>query len=173
MSGDELRRWYWLKDELAEFARSLGIRATGGKETLTARIAAMLDGVPFAEPASRRPATAQQLSGTVTAATAIPAGQRCSQTVRAWFAEQVGGSFRFDDQMRSFFAAADGTQTLQDALDHYRATRHEGPKPIDPQFEYNRFTRAWRAQHINGSPEDLRRAWQDYRSRPVDERGRI
>lgn len=178
MSGDELRRWYWLKDELLGFARSLGIPTTGGKETLTARIAARLDGLAFTEPANRRSGTAaRQLTGPVTATTVIPAGQRCSQTVRAWFSEQVGASFRFDDQLRSFFASADGTRTLQDALDHYRATRPDrrrgGAKPIDAQFEYNRFTRAWRAGNVGGSADDLRRAWQDYRNRPVDERGRI
>ena len=41
---------YWLKEELSEFARQLGIRATGGKELLTRRIAAKLDGISFAEP---------------------------------------------------------------------------------------------------------------------------
>lgn len=172
MSGDELRRWYWHKDELADFARLLGVRATGSKQTLTARLAATLDGLPFTEPTTGRPRTTAQLAGQLSAATTIPPGQRCSQPVRAWFVEQVGPSFRFDDAMRSFFATTDGTQTLQDALDHYRATRHRGPKPIDPQFEYNRFTRAWRAANVDGSADDLRHAWQDYRNRPVDERGR-
>lgn len=41
-----------------------------------------------------------------------PQGQRCSQAVRAWFVEQVGGSFSFDGEMRAFFAGTDGTQTL-------------------------------------------------------------
>ncbi|PPL14743.1 DUF6434 domain-containing protein [Microterricola pindariensis] len=172
LSGFELLRWYWLKDELSAFARMLGIRSTGGKELLTRRIAAALDGQPFAEPGPRRGGGTAQLSGALTAATPIPRGQRCSQPVRAWFAEQLGGPFRFDGAMRAFFAETDGTQTLRDALAHYRATRGRGPQEIDAQFEYNRFTRGWHESHPGGSREELLRAWQAYRGRPADERGR-
>jgi SAP domain-containing new25/Domain of unknown function (DUF6434) len=172
LTGAELLRWYWSKDELAGFARSVGARTTGGKELLTRRLAAVLDGVPFDEPVQKRPGGSTQLSGTLSSSTLIPRGQRCSQLVRAWFAEQVGGPFRFDGEMRAYFAAADGTQTLQDALDHYRATRGEERKPIDAQFEYNRFTRAWYERHPAGSRPELLDAWRDYRDRPVDDRGR-
>lgn len=172
LTGAELLRWYWLKDELADFARRLGVRATGGKELLTRRIAAKLDDVPFAEP--QRPAQAgrNQLVGPLTASTVIPAGQRCSQLVRAWFVEQVGAPFSFNAEMRAFFARTDGTQTLQDALDHHRATRRQGAKSIDAQFEFNRFTRGWHDANPTGSREEMLRAWQSYRERPVDLRGR-
>ncbi|MFT3901213.1 MAG: DUF6434 domain-containing protein [Gordonia sp. (in: high G+C Gram-positive bacteria)] len=173
LTGDELLRWYWLKDELIGLARRLGVRTSGSKETLTLRLAAALDGEPFAEPDRARPTTAAQLSGRLTADTVIPKGQRCSQAVRAWFVEQVGESFGFDGELRAFFANTDGTQTLRDALDHYVAGRNRGSTEIGEQFEYNRFTRAWRTEHPDGSREDLLAAWYDYRRRPVDERGRI
>lgn len=172
LSRPEFLRWYWLKDELASFARRLGIRATGDKALLTQRIAARLDGTPFTEPASPRRGSSRRLDGPLTASTVIPPGQRCSQVVRAWFVEQVGHSFGFDAEMRAFFAATDGTQTMQDALDHYRATRGGGVKSIDAQFEYNRFTRAWHDANPNGDRADLLRAWQEYRARPADQRGR-
>jgi len=172
LTGAELLRWYWLKDELADFARRLGIRSTGGKEVLTRRIAARLDGIAFVESQPSRRASAVQLAGPVTADTVIPVGQRCSQVVRAWFVEQVGASFGFDAAMRDFFAHSDGTQTMQDALLHYRATRDRARKSIDAQFEYNRFTRAWYEANPEGAREDLLRAWQSYRSQPVGRRKR-
>lgn len=172
LSGAEFERWYWLKEELAEFARSLGIRATGGKVLLTARIAATLDGREFSEPPSKRRTSGEQLSGVVTGESIVPAGQRCSQVVRAWFVEQVGPGFSFDEPMRAFFAATDGTQTLQDALDHWRSTRDRGETDIGSQFEYNRFTRAWHRDNPAGTPDEAREAWGSYRSRPVDQRGR-
>ncbi|MFT4087708.1 MAG: DUF6434 domain-containing protein [Gordonia sp. (in: high G+C Gram-positive bacteria)] len=172
MTAAEFERWYWLKDELAEFARTLGIRATGGKELLAQRISAHLDGRAFTEPAPGRRAKGARLSGPLTAGTMIPAGQNCSQTVRAWFVEQVGPSFRFDAPMREFFAASDGSTTMQDALDHWRATRDDAPKQIDAQFEYNRFTRAWHAEHPGGDAAELRAAWTAYRELPIDVRGK-
>lgn len=173
LTGTELLRWYWSKDELVGLARSIGARTSGSKDVLTRRLAALLDGVPFDEPVRARPVGSAQLSGVLTPSTLVPRGQRCSQVVRAWFAEQLGGPFRFDGEMRAFFAASDGTQTLQDALDHYWATRGQGAKPIDRQFEYNRFTRDWYEKHPAGSREELLDAWRDYRARPLDERGRV
>lgn len=172
LTGGELLSWYWLKEELADFARRLGIRATGGKELLAQRIAAKLDDAPFAEPQRARRTVRAQLNNPLTPETVIPEGQRCSQIVRAWFIEHVGGSFGFDAEMRSFFAGTDGTQTMQDALDHYRATRERGAKTIDAQFEYNRFTRAWHEANPTGAREDLLHAWQRYRERPIEQRGR-
>jgi len=119
LTGAELLRWYWLKDELADFARSLGIRTSGSKDLLTRRLAAALDGVPLDEPPAAPRVAGAQLTGPLTHATVIPRGQRCSQVVRAWFVEQVGPGFGFDAAMRAFFAGADGTHTMQDALGHY------------------------------------------------------
>lgn len=173
LSGAELARWYWLKDELVELARTLGVRTSGGKELLTRRLVAALDGAPFDEPApARATAGSRQLSGPLTESTVVPPGQRCSQVVRGWFAEQLGAPFRFDAAMREFFAQADGTTTLGDALAHHRATRDRGPQEIGGQFELNRFTRAWHAAHPDGSRAELLRDWETYRATPVDERRR-
>ena len=101
LSGSELLRWYWLKDELVSFARVLGVRTTGSKDVLAARIAAELDGVGFEEPARSKPVAATQLKGRLTATTVIPRGQRCSQSVREWFVIQVGSTFGFDAAMRA------------------------------------------------------------------------
>lgn len=172
ISAEEFQRWYWLKEELSVFARKLGVRTSGSKELLAARIVAKLDGREFVEPPVSQRSGVRQLSGGLSAATVIPAGQRCSQIVRAWMSEQVGDGFHFDAEMRAFFAASDGTQTLQDALECWYATRDQSGRGIDPQFEYNRFTRAWHEAHPEGGRPELLAAWYAYRSRPVDERGR-
>lgn len=172
LSEAEFVRWYWLKAELVGFARSLGIRATGGKELLAARIAARLGGRAFEEPASSRSSAGPQLSGPLAPTTVIPVGQRSSQVVRAWMIERIGPGFHFDADMRAFFAQSDGTKTLQDAVDHWHANRGQGAKPIDRQFEYNRFTRSWYEAHPDGSPHALLAAWRTYRNSPVDARGR-
>ena len=169
LTGDEFRRWYWLKDELIDFARSLQLRTAGSKAVLTDRIAAALDGLPFVEPTTTT-RVAQQLAPPLDATTLIPHGQRCSQVVRAWFFEQVGPGFRFDAPMREYFAAADGTSTLGDALTHWHATRDRAGGAIGEQFEYNRFTRRWHEDNPDGDRAALLAAWREYRSVPADER---
>ena len=173
LDGREFLRWYWLKSELQQFARALGISATGRKEDITARIAAVLGGEPAPPPIRRAPRkSGQQLAGPVHAGTVVSAGQRCSQVLRAWFHAEVGPGFRFDEPMREFFTAADGTTTLGDALALWHSSRHGAPREISGQFEFNRFTRRWHREHPGGDRRDLLAAWQVYRSLPRDERRR-
>ncbi|MDR2895792.1 MAG: SAP domain-containing protein [Propionibacteriaceae bacterium] len=172
LSAGEFRRWYWRQNELQAFARHLGIRATGSKQLLAARIEAKLEDRPFAEPTPTKTSSSVQLSGALSADTVIPKGQRCSQIIRGWMVAQVGPGFHFDAVMRAFFATTDGTQTMQDALDHWNTTRNQPEQDIGEQFEYNRFTRAWHQQHPGGTRAQLLAAWCDYRLRPSDTRDR-
>ncbi|GGE94885.1 DUF6434 domain-containing protein [Mycetocola zhadangensis] len=174
LTGVEFERWYWLKDELLTFARSRGIRTSGGKDELAARIRASLDGVASpASPASTRPArAARQLAEPLTPHTVIPAGQRCSQVLRAWFETEIGPSFTFDAPMRDFVATSHGTATLADAVAHWHATRNAEPTEIGSQFEFNRFTRRWHESHPGGARAELLDAWRAYRALPADQRER-
>jgi hypothetical protein len=170
LDGAELRRWYWTKDELAVFARALGVRTSGSKEQLTDRLAHRLDGRAERRDPVRRTGEAQ-LASPVTADTVIPPGQRCSQVLRIFFESDIGSSFSFDGPMREFISAANGTATLGDAVEHWHRTRNQ-VREIGRQFELNRFTRQWHLDNPGGSPEQLRAAWRAYRSLPTDARSR-
>jgi hypothetical protein len=171
LSGAELLRWYWLKDELVGLARQLGISAAGSKPELTQRLIAALDGEPVPTPTRRRASPpSAQLSGPLGPDTVIPPGQRCSQELRAFFAQHVGRTFRFDAAMRDFIAAGAG-RTLGDAVEHWHATRSSPPPPIGQQFELNRFLHDWYAADHSGGRAEAIAAWQAHRSLPVDARG--
>ena len=173
LTGAELARWYWLKSELIGLARMLGVAGSGSKDELTARLVAVLDGHSPPAPSSRATVSpGHQLCGDLSADTVIPPSQRSSQELRAWFLTHVGPSFRFDRRMREFINAADGTTTLGDAVRHWTSTRDEPLTHIDPQFELNRFTRAWHASNPSGTRAELLADWKHYRSLPIDERGR-
>ncbi len=172
LTGTELRRWYWTRAELAFFARSLSLSTSGSKHQLTQRIADGLDGRPVSATKVVQRRT-DQLQGALTEATVIPRGQRCSQPLREWFRTEIGPEFRFDQAMRDFFARTRGSATLADAVAHWHQTRRQEPNPIGPQFELNRFTRRWYAEHPAGDRAHLMAAWREYRSLPVDARGRV
>ena len=85
--------------------------------------------------ASQRPALSPELSGELAPSTVIPAGQRSSQIVRAWMTANAGPTFHFDAEMREYFAASDGTQTMQDALDHWLTEwREYRALPVDERI---------------------------------------
>lgn len=164
MPESEFRRWYWLRDELAGFARQLGLSTAGGKVELADRIAARLGGRASTPPV-RRTAGAQ-LTGALSTETVIPAGQRSSQALRAFFEAEIGPTFHFDGHMRSFISA--GGATLGDAIGHWYATRDAEPTEIAAQFEYNRFTRQWHTDNPHGTREQLLADWWALRTAPRD-----
>lgn len=169
LSGAELRRWYWLRSELAGLARALGVSTAGGKAELTVRLAAVLDGELPEAPARTRRTAPDQLTVAVDDATVIPPGQRCSQALRDYFVGRVGPGFRFDAPMRAFIAGGAG-RTLGEAVEHWRASRSGEPRPIAPQFELNQFTRSWSATHRGGPRSELLAAWQRHRALPAEVR---
>jgi hypothetical protein len=84
LEAAELRRWYWTMEELAGLARLLVVPVTGPKLHLLARLSAALDGEEAPMPSTQNRSTGcPQLSGRLTRDTVIPAGQRCSQELRA------------------------------------------------------------------------------------------
>ncbi len=172
LSATEFLRWYWLKAELFEFARSLGISPGGSKDAITNRIAAFLDGKDLPRPETLRKNGATQLAEPLTRSTLIPAGQRSSQVLRRFFEREIGPGFRFDSAMRTFLEEGRGDQTLGDAITFYQTQRPKEPNPIGAQFELNRFTRTFYEQHPTGTAGELKAAWMKYRSLPVDRRGR-
>ena len=173
LSGAELLRWYWLKEELIAAARALGVSPGGGKRELTARLAAALDGVPMPAPAVGPVAGGRSgvrpLSGPLTRESVIPRGQRCTEHLRRFLVAEVGPGFRFDAAMRRFVAEGAG-RTLGEAVDHWHATRSEPRGEIAPQFELNRFIRDWHRAHPDGRRSDALAAWRAHRALPVDGR---
>lgn len=168
----ELRRWYWLKDELQAFARELGVSPGGSKTLLTERIAAALAGRDLPASPPPRPRSPERLTGQLHEDTLVPPGHPCSQEVRAWLAGRLGPRFAFDAPMREFFASGDGSRTLGDAVTHWHATRDRETTEIGAQFEWNRFARQWAADHPDGSAAEARAAWARYRALPVEARDR-
>ncbi len=170
LSADEFRRWYWLKEELATFARLLGVSASGYKPAIADRIHAVLAGDPVPA-ATKSRARAPRIEGPITRATVIPEGQTASQQLRPFFVAEIGSGFRYDWFMRTFLAESAGA-TLGDAVDHWHATREMKPPETPEQLEFVRFTKAWHLAHPDGSAELCRAAWKIHRSLPVDQRPR-
>lgn len=170
LTGAEFRRWYYLKEELAAFARTVGLRSGGSKPEIAGRIAAHLDGEPIPEPATpKRGKPAGRLAEPITRDTVIPPGQKASQQLRPFFTAEIGSSFRYDWFMRTFLAENAG-RTLGDAVEHWHVTRDESPPETPEQLELIRFTKAWHLAHPDGTALECRDAWKVHRSLPVDQR---
>lgn len=166
-SVENFRRAYWLKRDLLEFCRSERLSTVGGKLDLTERIAQYLESGRRED--TRRPSPPQRqgkIAGSLMLSTVIPEGCRCSQDVRAFFEQELGTGFHFNRVMREYLWNNPG-RTLGDAAQTWRTSREQGKvkREIEPQFEYNRFTRAFYEAHPNASRVEVIEAWKRERAR--------
>ena len=94
--------------------------------------------------------------------TLIGSGWRCTPELRAFFEAEVGQGFRFNGVVRDFIHNRVGA-TLGEAIAAYQARK--GVKTaIAPQFEYNRFSRAYFATNPTATKAEVVAAWMEKRN---------
>jgi len=166
LSADTFLRWYWLKEELAAFCRSVGISSGGSKQTLTERIARYLTTGESSAPAAPRTSQKGQMPATFTRETVIGPGWTCSQALRVFFEQELGRSFHFDATLRDFIHHGQG-KTLQEAIRAWEnAQTNPVEKDVAPQFEYNRHIRAYLKAHPGAGLREAIAAWKEYKQHP-------
>jgi hypothetical protein len=162
LSPEEFQRWYWLRKELAAFCRAEHLPRSGSKADLAAVVVARLGGSRATS--SLRPATTAD-EQPLTPEALIPDCVRCDQRLRAFFRERIGPSFRFTVPFQRWLHAHPG-RPYSDAVAAWAELAGDTERPIEAQFEYNAFTRSYRAQHPRCSAAHVRAAWWEHRARP-------
>lgn len=171
-SGDELRRWYWLKSDLVTYARVLGVKVSGGKFEILQRISDYLD---TGEKTSNTPSKPKKLtskfdwpkfdwhSEVLTPETQITDSYKNTQNVRGFFIENAGSNFKFNIEFMAWMKSNIG-QTLGDAVNEYRAMRARMNEPdfkskIEDHNQFNSYTRDFLADNPEMGMDDVRKYW--------------
>ena len=172
LSAAQFLRWYWLKNELVEFAKAQSLRTSGDKPTIAERIVGLLDGSPSSglqSVNSSRGTVSRWLPEPLTPDTVLGPRQASSQQLRAYFVDVIGSCFSYDIHMRTFLAS-DRDKTLGEAVDHWYSSRGVVKPATLPQLEFVRFTKAWHLQYTSGTQQECREAWNVHKSLPRGER---
>ncbi|MEL6243167.1 MAG: DUF6434 domain-containing protein [Pseudomonadota bacterium] len=174
-TGKELRRWYWLKEELLAEAKRRGLKSTGGKFTLLDRIAHHLDTGETVWPGDKPKQARSKFdwhSETLTPDTIITDSYKNSQNVRRFFKSQVGDGFKFNITFMAWMKANTG-KTLADAVNEYRRQRDEAAQPgfktnIAHHNQFNQYTRDFLAAFPGAKLSLVRKAWAAKRALPSE-----
>lgn len=162
----DFRAFYWLKHELQAFCRDHGLSTAGSKIDIADRIEHFLQ-TGQTEPKDREPVRRARaaLPQTLTVATRIGAGWRCTEALRAFFEDTVGSGFKFNGPMRDYIRDGAG-KTLGDAVAFWNAEarRAKPAAEIAPQFEYNRHLRAYFEGHPGATRTEAIAAWKALRA---------
>ena len=174
-TGGELRRWYWLKSELAAHAKTVGLRSTGGKFTILDRLAHFLDTGETTWPGDVRTKPKSKVdwhSAKLTPETVITDSYRNTQNLRRFFKAQTGDNFRFNIAFMAWMKANEG-KTLAEAVEAYHRQKTEASKPgfqseIADHNQFNQYTRDFLADNPDMGMDDVRRYWALKRDMPSE-----
>ena len=171
-SGDEFRRWYYLKSELVDFAKLNGIPFNGGKFEIADRIAAILSSMPL-PPMSKRHSTSKFDWAKAELKPELPITDNVSfgPNVRRFFREQIGPAFVCNSDFMDWVREHQGS-TLAEAIQAYKMLEARKSDPgfqtrIRSHNQYNQFTRDILAAHPDLPLEAVRQIWRAKRSLPL------
>lgn len=171
ISEKDFRAYYWLKEELFQFCREVGLSTVGGKQEIAERIALFLrTGIKQKPhiPTSKPTPHYEELS----LSTKVTESFTCTREVRDFFEAQVGPHFRFSVLLQKYIKKNPGI-TFADIITEYHAQEQRKKSgqlvtTIDSQFEYNQFTRSYFQDPLNKSKSrnDCIEAWKVLKSKP-------
>ncbi|MEM9114882.1 MAG: DUF6434 domain-containing protein [Myxococcota bacterium] len=168
-TGAELRRWYWLKDELVAGCRARSLPLGGRKAELLERLATFLDTGRISRPRKASPGSGSVdwVRGSLSPETLIDAGYRNNRNVRRFMEARVGPHFRFTIGFMAWVRQNHG-KSLQDAATAW-CELQKVKAPIAEDNQFNRYLRAFFEANPERSMEEARICWAWCRSRASED----
>ena len=167
ISIDAFISFYWLKEELTAFCKIKGINATGSKVELAERIESFLSTGKIPVPANTKTnkpiSTFNWNTAVLSLNTTLTDNYKSTENVRAFLTSQVGKHFHFTVDFMTWAKQNKG-KTLADAINEwnrqYNLKKDKNYKSeIAPQFEYNRYMRAFLADNPDKTTKDAMMFW--------------
>lgn len=172
ISPSDLRDYYWMKSELVDWCRRRGIASGGGKLELIERMIRFIETGDRGGESGRKKTSAHGrfdwAAAPLSESTPITPDYRATRNVRAFFEDRLGKSFRINVPFTAWMRANAG-KTLGDAVAAWKRLKEEGrrtgPKEIAPQFEYNRYVRAFLTDNPGRSRSEAVACWMEKKQR--------
>ncbi len=166
ISLEDFNDFYWLKEELIQFCRTMGISSTGGKIEIANRIRIYLSTGKIVKQVKNTHKITSKFdwaNEVLTKNTVITDSYKNGENVRNFFIQEIGSHFKFNVIFMKWMKENIG-KTLGDAIIEWK--RIEALKKdrnyvseISPQFEYNRYMRAFLKDNPNLSSKEAMKFW--------------
>ena len=173
-SGEELRKWYWLKQELVDYCKLKKISYVGGKFEILDRIADFLNHEADSTRNTGRKQIKSKLNWskeTLSLDTVITDSYKNSQNVRSFFEKHCGDKFRFNIAFMNWMKSNFG-KTLKDAIVEWEriATSSRDKKfksEIPKHNQYNQYIRDFFADNPDKTIKEARHFWKLKKQLPI------
>jgi hypothetical protein len=166
ISLTDFNDFYWLKAELVNFCKKVGIKSSAGKIELSKNIQQYLltgkvstTSIDIHTPKSNFDWNAEPLNNL----TIITDSYKNTENVRTYFISRLGSNFSFNVKFMNWMKENEG-KILNDAVQEWKRIKEvkkdkNYKTEIEPQFEYNRYMRAFLSDNPNLSSKDAMRFW--------------
>lgn len=172
-TAEELRRWYWLKEELVAYCREHKIPYSAGKFELIDRIAHYMDTGTILKPKPKKStSTFDWANEPLTPETIISDNYKNTQNMRQFMTEQIGKQFGFNIAFMAWMKANVG-KTLADAIEQWQmleALKNDDTFQTDikEHNQYNQYLRDFFEDNPDLTTKEARICWDYKRSLPSD-----
>lgn len=171
ISVKDFNEFYWLKQELVDFCRTLGISTSGGKIEIADRIRHYLSTgtIPITESSKFKSISKFNWNKeALTKSTIITDNYKTTYNVRNFYLKEIGPHFALNVIFIKWLKENSG-KTLGDAIIEwnkiYNLKKDKSyVSEIGPQFEYNRYMRAFLNDNPELSSKDAMKYWKLKRS---------
>lgn len=169
ISIENFQNYYWLKKELVDFCRNLGINTSGGKIDISYRIEQYLKtGEKIVH--SEREKSISKFNWNSTKLdlnTLITDNFSCTENVRSFFKQTIGENFKFNVPFLKWLKS-NNRKTLEEAIEKWKEINAHKKDTnfkteIAPQFEYNTYIREFMSDNRNLSMKDAINCWNSKR----------
>jgi hypothetical protein len=174
-TGAELKRWYWLKEELVDFCKRTQLSYVGAKFDILERIATALDkGVTKTENTTNEVKPTSKFiwsKSLLTLDTIITDSYTNGPNTRKFFKQHCGDNFHFSIQFMDFMKNNCG-KTLQNAVNEWHKLNEQSKdknfkSEIPASNQYNKYIRDFFADNPTMTLEQARHFWKLKRSLPL------
>jgi len=164
-SGNEFNNWYWLKTELVDICKSLGIPHSGRKFDLRDRIICAIDGEEEIKPikTTRKKSSFNWAKEVLTPDTIITDNVSFGPNFRNFMKVHIGNTFSCHSDFMGWVRVNEG-KTLHDAIEIWfeLESRKEDPnfkREIAEHNMFNKYTRDFLQDNEGMSFESARKFW--------------
>jgi Domain of unknown function (DUF6434)/SAP domain-containing new25 len=163
-TGKELKRWYWLKEELVAYCKQNSITYTGSKFTILDRIANKLDGKKVNGKKNIKPKSVFDWhAAPLTPDTIITDNYKNSQNVRRFFKKYCGENFHFSIPFMHWMKTNTGKKLSIAVLEWKRLQSVASDKAfksvIPSHNQYIQYLRDFFADNPGKTLKDARHCW--------------
>ncbi len=171
ISIKDFKDFYWLKVELVDFCRKIGISSSGGKNEIANRISEYLETGKTTKKTTIKKTKLPKATQPITKHTILGIEYRTYQEKKEFLQSVIGKQFHFTVHLLDYFKKNASKKTYSDLINEWYKEQKLKKDPnfvkeIAPQFEYNTYIRDFMKANPNKTRNDAIKYWKIKKSKP-------